>query len=238
MKNKLKEFTIKVKIYNLLINIRDILRIFYNQKRRSRFIWYLLGGDNRFLSNYDFDNNALLFDIGAYLGDYTYTLNNKFKCNIYAFEPIKEYFSLIENRFSKNKNIRLFNIGFTDSDGKDYISKTEGHSSLVLREEGHPDTLVEIRSISSFLKEEKISNVSLMHINIEGSEYKFFDDLISTGLINQIDHLEIQFHNFVPNAKNLRKEVRKRLAETHSCKFSFPFVWERWDKKRIHNSHH
>ena len=42
---------------------------------------------------------------------------------------------------------------------------------------------------------------------------------------------QIQFHNFVNQAKQKRREIRKVLKITHDCKFNFPFIWERWDKK-------
>jgi len=118
-----------------------------------------------------------------------------------------------------------------DLDGKESISNIEGSSSFFSRKEGEADIPVNIRSISNFLIEERISNVDLMCINIEGGEYRYLNDLITSGLVKKVDHLEIQFHNFVPNAKKLRKDLRMKLSETHKCNFNFPFIWERWDKK-------
>jgi FkbM family methyltransferase len=227
----MKKLIKKLNLYNFFINLRDFLRIFYNQKRRNRFFWTILGGDKAHLANFDFDTNAILFDVGAHRGAYTNRLNEKFNCNIYSFEPVKEYFDYIENKFSENDNVKVFNIGLMDLDGKESISNIEGSSSFFPRKEGKADIPVNIRSISNFLMEERISNVDLMCVNIEGGEYRYLNDLIASGLIQKVDHLEIQFHNFVPNAKKLRKDLRLKLLETHQCKFNFPFVWERWDKK-------
>ena len=83
-------------IYQFLLKFRDILRILYNQKRRSRFFWNLMDGDEK-LSDYKFTNESIIFDVGTYIGSFTEKLLNKFDCYVYAFEPKEKYF----NNFKK-----------------------------------------------------------------------------------------------------------------------------------------
>ena len=68
-------------------------------------------------------------------------------------------------------------------------------------------------------------------MNIEGSEYELLEEIIESGNILKITHLQIQFHNFVENATEQRKNIRNKLKKTHTNIFNFPFIWERWDIK-------
>ena len=49
-------------------------------------------------------------------------------------------------------------------------------------------------------------------MNIEGSEYRLLNDIINTGYINNVKHLQVQFHNFVDGSEKRRiTEIRKRF---------------------------
>ena len=52
-------------------------------------------------------------------------------------------------------------------------------------------------------------------MNIEGSEYQLMKHIIETTFIKNIDHIQIQFHNYVDGSKKLRNQIRKELKKTH-----------------------
>jgi len=52
--------------------------------------------------------------------------------------------------------------------------------------------------------------------------------LIETGYINQITYLQIQFHDFVPEASIKRQLIRNQLSKTHDEAWCFDFIWESW----------
>ena len=68
-------------------------------------------------------------------------------------------------------------------------------------------------------------------MNIEGSEYRLLREIIDSGYINNIEFLQVQFHNFVEDAKLKRKHLRSKLKKTHSNIFNYPFIWEAWKLK-------
>ena len=73
--HKLKKYIKKrKKLYKFLINFREVLRIFYNVKTRSRYLWNLRDGDNKASLNYPIKQDSIVFDIGAYRG----SLSKKF----------------------------------------------------------------------------------------------------------------------------------------------------------------
>ena len=83
-----------------------------------------------------------------------------------------------------------------------------------------------MKSFKSFVKENSIESIDLMYMNIEGSEYKLLNEIINTGYIENINFLQIQFHSFVNDSKELRRLIRERLRKTHKCIFNYPFLWE------------
>ena len=108
------------------------------------------------------------------------------------------------------------------------LSNIDSSSSIFIRPEGGLEISVKMKSLSKFLDDNSINNIDLMYMNIEGSEYKLLPHIIKSGKIKNIKYLQIQFHNFVDNSKELRRQIRKDLKKTHRCIFNFPFIWESW----------
>tara|TARA_B100000941_G_C28507108_1_gene558068 strand:+ start:3652 stop:4341 length:690 start_codon:yes stop_codon:yes gene_type:complete len=228
----MKRFIQKNKfIYKLLFKSRDLLRIIYNQKRRSRFFWNLRNGDEKLSLDYDFTNKSIVFDVGTYIGSFTEKIVNRFDCNVYAFEPKNEYFNYLTDKFKKNNNVKIFNFALSNFTGTAQISDIGAGSSIIERVENSDYETINVVSFVDFLKMENIDSIDLLYLNIEGSEYDLFTNIFENNYQDKINHFQIQFHNFVNQAKQKRSEIRKVLKITHECKFNFPFIWERWDKK-------
>ena len=202
----MKLFLKKSKFLSILfIQTRDILRIIYNQKRRSRFFWNLRKGDDKLSFDYNFTSDSLVFDVGAYIGSFTEKLSNKFNCKIYCFEPKLEYFDYLNQKFKNNENIRIFNFALSNFTGTGMISSIGAGSSMVYRQENAVLEEIKVKSIYEFLKEENINKIDLLYLNIEGSEYNLLDEIITKNIQKKILHFQIQFHNFVDNSK-VKKE--------------------------------
>ena len=74
-------------------------------------------------------------------------------------------------------------------------------------------------------------SVALMKINIEGGEYDLLDRMIETGLVESIDNLQVQFHNFTVDAKRRMERIQEALQRTHTLNYQYRFVWENWVRK-------
>ena len=55
-------------------------------------------------------------------------------------------------------------------------------------------------------------------------------NLIENKNISNINNLQIQFHNFIDDAENLRAKIRNDLSQTHQLTYDYFFVWENWKK--------
>lgn len=206
------------------------MRIFYNTKTRSRFLWNLRNGDSILTLNYPLKDNSIVVDVGAYKGEFIEKLIEKHEPTIHALEPIKEFSNYLENKFKNNPNIIIHNFGLFDETKVVKISNLGAGSSIFARKEGSGEQNISLKSMKQFVIDEKIKEIDLLYLNIEGSEYRLLNHIIETGLIQNVKHLQVQFHNFIENAKYERKKIRKELRKTHYCVFNYPFIWERWDR--------
>ena len=70
-----------------------------------------------------------------------------------------------------------------------------------------------------------------MKVNIEGGEYELLEHLLDRALIGRIEHLQVQFHDFVPDAERRMKALQARLPLTHALEWQYEFVWESWRRR-------
>ena len=81
------------------------------------------------------------------------------------------------------------------------------------------------------LAELSVSNIDLMKINIEGGELPLIKRIVEENLLVIVDQIQIQFHNFVENASEIREEFLAQVAKTHDPTSCCKFVWENWKRK-------
>lgn len=171
----------------------------------------------------------IVFDVGGYLGEYSERLYRKYNCYIYVFEPISEYSNFIQSRFENNERIKTFNFGFSDNQEYVFIYKNNNKTSL-WKQTGIKEK-IEVRKISQFINEKKISKIKLIKLNVEGSEYKIIDDLFKNNLLEKIEIVLVQFHDFIPGYKEKKAKSYEQLNVNHKIDYSYEFVWERWTRR-------
>jgi FkbM family methyltransferase len=192
-------------------------------------LWNKINYEKNLYLNYKLNNYSTVFDVGGYKGQWASDIFSRFQCKIYIFEPVKKYEEKIKERFMHNDNILSFPFGLSSENKKINISIIEDKSSIFTN---YKDTeLVEMVKISDFIKNNNIDKIDLIKINIEGGEYDLLEDLINSNNIKKINTLQIQFHSFVPMAKERMDAIKNKLKNTHYCVYSFPFVWENWQIK-------
>ena len=167
------------------------------------------------------------------MGDFTEKIYNKFNCKVYLFEPSLSFYNQCLERFKDNNNILCFNYGVGNLNGNFILSNDREASSTKRNVNQHTGEKVKIKKISEVIKELKIDNIDLMKINIEGGEYDLLPCLINENLISKIKNIQVQFHNFEPNAQKKRSDIINLLKNTHKNDWFYYFVWESWSLKNI-----
>lgn len=207
------------------------LRLFFPDKQTKRGIpWIKANGDLTLRLNYEeLTSESIVVDLGGYQGQWTSDIYSKYQCKVYVFEPIDRFFKFIKNRFKTNKRITVFCVALGNTDKEEIIfEKADGSS--VIRKGGIPSTII-IRKFDGMMKELNIQKIDLLKINIEGGEYDLLDYILETGWVHKINNIQVQFHEFFPEAKKRMKKIHDALSDTHYTTYQLEFIWENWKKK-------
>lgn len=192
--------------------------------------WYLNPQhyERRFI--FDLNSQSVYFDLGGYKGEEVDEIYRRYGCYIYVFEPVAEYASFLQQKYKDIERIKVFAFGLSDKTEQTSISLLD-NSSSVFKQDGGAETIQLVR-ISEFISQHNIEKIDLMKINIEGSEYPVLEDLIKTKLINRVENVMVQFHDFVDDAEARMLKIEAQLKLTHYLTYRFKFVWENWAKRK------
>lgn len=193
--------------------------------------WFKIRGDDTLRIDYPLNENSIVFDLGGYHGNWAEKIYEKYQCQIYIFEPIPKLCYDLIKKFQGKKKIKIFNFGVSDSDKFIEIALLNDGSSFYV--ESQNKISVQVVSLIRFLDENKIDNVDLIKINIEGDEFPVLKSLLDNARINIFTNIQVQFHQFMPNSVNLRNLIRDRLISTHKLTYDYEFVWENWEKIKL-----
>lgn len=150
------------------------------------------------------NENTILFDVGANIGNYSKELNRYFTDykTIYAFEPFSVPFNELTNLAKLYPMIKPYNIGFSDTCENKIFYSNENYSeiggvydrSIVL--ENIPQTIKETKQFSTldfFCNENSIPHIHFLKIDVEGHEYMILKGANLLIQDNKIDFIQFEF---------------------------------------------
>jgi FkbM family methyltransferase len=191
--------------------------------------WRRDHGDQRLRLAYPLTRESVVWDLGGYQGDFAASVHERYGSKVVVFEPVPSFFRHCSDRFLGMPDIRCLPFGLGAHNGRLQISQDSDASSFVRTSRSGGEGLsAEIRAVPEVWEELATRCVDLMKINIEGGEYDVLESLLSAGLIGQVKHLQVQFHDFVADAVKMRDSLRQRLSHTHRQDWCYEFVWESW----------
>jgi FkbM family methyltransferase len=190
--------------------------------------WHADKGDLTHRLNYNLTKNSIVLDLGGYEGWFTEQINVKYGSKLFCFEPIKEYALLIDMKFKKFNNIKVFPFAVSNKNGKDIIYFNENSSSTHVITEKSQE--IECMTLSKIMEDNNINNIDLIKINIEGEEYSLLEDMITNNLHKKCNNIQVQFHVIVDNYEMRYDYIKYELEKTHRLTYNYPFVWENWEK--------
>lgn len=212
-----------------ILNHNFQLKVKKDARTVSHHNWIADQGDKKHRLQYDLDENSTVFDVGGFEGQWAQDIYNRYKCNIYIFEPVPQYIKLMAKRFKKNRAIKINQFGLSDKSTSENLSMTGDTSSVF--NQSNANIKAKFVDIVEFMKDHKISKIDLLKLNIEGGEYAVLERLIESGLIKNITDVQVQFHDFIPNAKARMSKIQQELMKTHQITYQYYLVWENWHIK-------
>lgn len=200
-------------------------RIYQSPQELSVAQWYEDQGET-FRLDYDLDATSLVFDLGGFEGQWTSDVFSMYRCTVHVFEPVQEFAQKIERRFRRNPRIIVHRFGLSNEDRIATLA-LQGNGSSLFKADGRTCDIKLVRA-TDFFELIECNKIDLLKINIEGGEYDLLDHLIGTGFINNIANIQVQFHDFVPDAEQRMRAIQNELAKTHHLTYQYLFVWENW----------
>jgi len=201
---------------------------------RKRIItaWKQQQGEKRLRYEYDLPVRPVVFDLGGFQGDWTSEIAARYQAKIEVFEPHPIFAKYITHRFKDNNDINVHTFGLGARNEKLKLGTNAESSSAFKIEEKANVVEIDLKNVKDFIIKGNFNQIDLIKINIEGGEYELLEKLIEEGLIVRFKELQIQFHHFIPNAKNRMKKIQEALSETHEITYQFEFLWENWKLKK------
>jgi FkbM family methyltransferase len=191
--------------------------------------YYADGGDTRFRFDYDLTPDSIVLDLGGYEGQWASDLYARRRCLIHVFEPVSRFAADIRERFRDNPDITVHAFALGNGDRTETIHLRGASSSLYKgRAEAEEIRFVDV---AAWLESAGIGPVALMKINIEGGEYELLERMIEADLAPRVRDIQVQFHNFAPDAPDRMAAIQQALARTHEPTYQYRFVWENWRRR-------
>jgi FkbM family methyltransferase len=191
--------------------------------------WFNIDGDKTLRLNYRLDPGSIVYDVGGYEGAWASDIYDKYKCQIEIFEPVKKFAEMIEKQFVANTKVHTHYFGLAEKTYHTAI-KLDGASSTTHKSVKRGEKIQLVKA-KDFIEEHNHKKIDLMKINIEGGEYPLLSHMISTGLIKNVENVQVQFHVFVPDATKKRQQLHAQLSKTHYLTYSYPWIWENWRRR-------
>ena len=205
-------------IRNIKTDIQNIL---------AKIFGYKIIGAKKTVKHNDFDSiiffilndlykkkDVIIFDIGANKGQSINRFNKIFKNSIFfCFEPTKRLFSLLKEKFLKNENINIYNLGISNKKEKikffdykyspinsfvpiDKESKFYKSRKKILNlndDEEFIDTYdAEVNSLDEIFKNLNIDDIDILKIDTQGFEDKVLEGTSQLLNKNKIKVIELE----------------------------------------------
>ena len=180
--------------------------------------------------DFDVRDDAVIFDVGAYLGQWSQRVLARSCATVYAFEPNPTVQARLHQQLDAFPTATILDYGLGAWDTQAPLTLSGPGSTLYADSSPHGDRTVEVRDILGVLDELELDHLDIMKLNIEGSEYDVLERLADTDWLPRIGVVLVQFHEWMPASHRRRRAIRRALHRSHRLVWDFPWVWEMWQQ--------
>jgi len=155
---------------------------------------------------------AVVIDIGVHIGIFSLYAAKKAKL-VYAFEPFKENFVLLQMNLKLNlaQQVQAFPVAISGKSGFRRLcidrNNSGGHSFFISSDH---DVQVQQMTLQQIFDHHKISHCDFLKIDAEGAEHEI---LFATpdAYLQRIDAISFEYHNnLVPSVSDLKDFLEKK----------------------------
>jgi len=223
---KIINYINRFKGYLIAMQVNAVSRIFLRSRRLSPFLDTFAAGGREILSGTALfpAKGFYVADVGAFRGWFT-MISSKIVGSdgrVFSFEPNPDNFEILRKvvLLGGLKNVNIFKLALSDSDGYEYMYLSEYPSmhSLVLKRT-HRKITVPCMKLDTVVKLRKIQRLDLIKIDVEGAELKVikgckriiseFKPLFSID----INHYDEEFEEVSALMREFQYEIRPLFSE-------------------------
>jgi FkbM family methyltransferase len=217
----------KIKVSLLLFYYIILNRsLFLKKQVTSDFKWFGNNYGGFYLNPVLLNENSIVYSIG--IGeDVSFDLDviKFFNCNVYGFDPTPKSISWVKSQ-NLNKLFVFNDYGISKYSGfvKFYLPQNKNHVSGSSRKNSNLDEKelisVPMKSFLDIVNSYNHTEIDILKIDIEGSEYDVLFDILKSGIV--IKQILIEFHHrMFKNGARLTKESIKLLNDFGYKLFAF-----------------
>lgn len=162
--------------------------------------------------------NPVIIDLGGHIGTFSVYTSRllKNKCKIFIYEPDNENYSLLVKNIALNKikSILPNNLAISDYVGKGYLKKENmNNDAYHLDNSNKKITNCSVSTLITVARNNNVKKVDLLKMDIEGGEYRIFQDQKSFNfIIKNVHYIFMEYHN-IDKLRNYSKI--KKLIENN-----------------------
>lgn len=178
--------------------------------------YYTFFNDECFLENFNIRDGDIVYDLGANIGAFSIACANYNVKKIYAFEPHPEIFDYLNFNLSKYaRNVDVYNKAITNAFGRIKFGSIESSVSSNVNQNGSFE--VDSINLEEFVLRNNLELPTYIKIDIEGSEYDFFNST-SDNFFKNTRSIFFEFH--YNDGINVQKIIDRfiNLGYTLNCK--------------------
>lgn len=187
------------------------------------------GGNTLLWRDLPLSTASYLVDGGGFRGEWAREVLWRYGGRCLLFEAVPAFAERLRAEVAGNDRVEIVSAALSGRDGP--VAMQEDADSSRMAVPGQPTFTVPGLALPGALSARGVDRVDCLKLNIEGAEFDVLDGLLDEGWLPRVGVLLVQFHRLDAGSEGRREAIRARLAKTHREVFSFPWVWERWDRR-------
>lgn len=193
--------------------------------------WFEVDGDNTLALDWPgVDENSIVWEIGGYEGRWALQMAEKFNPHLYVFEPQDWAAEKIRAKL-EGYNAQIHQFGLWVRGGEAQINNY-GRDGASLVQPYEPDAhTVSVSDIYPTFVKERIEQIDVCLMNIEGGEFVLLPYMIGMGMMVHIKYFWCQWHMFVPFGSEKWLRLRQMLEKTHEPYWDCGSTAQAWKRK-------
>ena len=168
------------------------------------------------------DDNVIVFDVGANIGDWSKFVISEYKnidYTLHMFEPSSSTFKMLTSNIEETKQVKFCKNAFGDKAGEStifYDYDMQGSASIINDQDFTHSEKITIDTVDSYCEKQKIKRINFLKMDVQGYEYNVLVGAQKMIAENNIDFIQFEFDS--PNIENkvYFKDFYKLLSDDYT----------------------